>query len=234
MAFVSLRIFLSSYLNRKIAGTRSLQPSPGSTGWAHNPGGPGLLSSGCGHSVPRDTQTCWAAIKYPTGGHLASVTRPQEPGTREMLKGKVELGLGWGLGKVSSTQPCSVGIPILQPLGSAGAQCPQGLCVPPAHPAAFPAAGKPLLHCTTARPSSPLCRPGRWILWSSPEPPQMLASSTYHGCECISSRELFWAWHRVMDAAPAGTLGASCKSQASPMGTCLEEPRALLQESQCN
>lgn len=65
---------------------------PGSRGYAHRPGGPGLWGSVCGLSVPRDTQTCWAALKNPTGGHSAFATHHKEPGTRAVLKGKVEGG----------------------------------------------------------------------------------------------------------------------------------------------
>lgn len=48
---------------------------------------------------------------------------------------------------------------------------------------------------TTAHSSSLLCRPGQQILWSSSDLTQIPTGSTYHSCEYISSRELFWACH---------------------------------------
>lgn len=70
-----------------------------------------------------------------------------------MLKGKVKLVLGWSLGRVLNTLPCTVEV-----------QQRWGLMPPraahsPAHTAAFPAVGKPLFPLATAHPSSPLCRP---------------------------------------------------------------------------
>ena len=107
---------------------------------------------------------------------------------------------------------------------------------PPCSPSSLSSCRKTPLSPHHSPPQQPCeqARPGWQILWSSPEPSQMLAGSTYHGCECISSRELFWAWHCGTHAPPAGTMGASCENQASPTGSQLDEPRALVWEGQHN
>lgn len=68
MSFVSLRSFFPPACTVK-AGTRSLQTLPGSRGWAHSPGRPRMWSSACDCSVPRDAQTCQAAVENPMGSH---------------------------------------------------------------------------------------------------------------------------------------------------------------------
>lgn len=76
--------------------------------------------------------------------------------------------------------------------------------------------------------------PGWRILWSSCELTQMLAGSTYHSSERISSWELFWGWCRGMNTPPASTMAASHKRQAPPVGTRLKEPGALVWEGRHN
>ena len=103
--------------------------------------GPGACSPCQGAEDRHSTQPRWtqAAEQWPwllwAQGHpdlpgsrqkshersLGICHPPSGTGAREMLKGKVELGLDWGSSKVLSTQPCSAGVPALQPPGSAGA-----------------------------------------------------------------------------------------------------------------
>lgn len=86
---------------------------PGSRGWAQ----PATQADlGCGALAvaalcPGIPRTAGQPSKFPPVVTWPQSPTPRNQGLREMLKGKVEPGLGWGLGRVSG----------IQPLGSAGA-----------------------------------------------------------------------------------------------------------------
>lgn len=115
MAFISLRSFSSFCLCRKSRGQEpAAHAREQRMGTAHNQEDPGCravaVAALCqGHpDLPGSHQKChrWSC-SFPH--HL------EEPGQERCVREKVNVGLGWGLGRLSSIQPCSTGVPALQP-----------------------------------------------------------------------------------------------------------------------
>jgi len=154
-------------------------------------------------------------------------------GQERCFRGKWSRGWAGAWAGRRAPSPAARGSLPSSPLAVLGPRCPSPRAVhPPCSPSSPSSHRKALVPLTTAHPSSPLPGPADPREQPRAEPAQTLAGSTYCGCERVSSREPFWAWHGGTDAPPVSTTAAPHERQTSPTGTHLEEPRALLSEGQ--